>query len=1557
MNLKEAAILQLISSVSSQKKRASWRDFARMPFDKTNLILILFPVMLALGLSWQAPEACAQASAGYRDFYFGSTGPSEPTSEKPQSKLWWNDGSWWGSLWNPNANRYEIHRFDLATQSWIATGTALDTRSSSRGDALWDGQYLYLVSNIYSVNAGPTTSGNSARLYRFSYDTMVKAYSLDAGFPVLVNNSKSEALVLDKDSSGKLWITWAEGGKIMLNRTLGNDLTWGTPFILPVQGNEAHSDDISTLAAFGGNRIGVLWSNQKDSTMNFVAHVDGEADSVWLAREQILSGVNWGPVADDHFNLKAACDGSGNLYAVMKTNLIGSTSAGIFVLKRTNAGIWSRSVFATANLEHVKPIVHLNHENQRLYVFTRSTETGPGIIYMKSASLQDLEFPTGLGAAFITNAMDLDIHNPTSTKQCVNASSGLVILAADKTNRYYLHNYIDFSADKPVLASFTPPSGPINTEVTIFGQNFNTATRVAFNDVPATSFTCDSNTQIRARVPGGAALGKISITNAIDIGASANDFIVTAPPAITSFTPTNGPSGGEVTILGKHFASVASVKFNGTLATSFTIDSNTQLRAIAPPEATTGKITVINPDGSATSANDFIVTQQPVLVSFSPEHAQSGAEVTITGNHFTAATQVTFNGAAANFTLDSDTQLRALVPPNATTGKISITNSAGTGLSVEQFFMQYALSVNVQGSGSVTLNPSGNVYDQGASVTVTATPAVGWKFQDWDGALDGPTMTQTVVMASDKSVTAIFAALAQFTLTVDTLGTGHVTLDPPGGVYYNGATVTLMPHADSGYVFSGWQGDKKGYASPELITMTADKQVHAIFTKAPAKRASGIWANAAELSSLPITGVNWTNMKAEADLPAFAPNLANQNDSLNVRVMAKALVYARTGIASYREEVTQACMAVIGTEQNGETLALGRELIAYVIAADLVGLPLEQEAAFRAWLQTVLRDTLNDGRTLQSAHEERPNNWGTHCGASRAAIVAYLGDAAELARTALVFRGWLGNRYFYADFSYGEPWWQADSSAPVGINPSGATLDGHSVDGVLPDDQRRSGEFVWPPPQEDYVYEALQGAVAQAMILYRAGYDVWNWENAALRRAFEWLYQQANYPAARDDRWQLYIINHYYQTNFATPNPARPGKNVGWTNWTLGKYHTLTVNVIGSGNVALSPAGGIYEPGTNVELTATPAVNWEFSKWSGAATGVKNPIALKMNADKEVAATFIEITENMVKHEESRKGGSNNLALVTTSTELTAANDHLYLAAISTRPKAQVTAVSGLGLTWSLVKKQCSGRNAIALEVWRAQGAPDTNGAVTATFASAPNNAAITVSRYSGVDTSAAIGKSMRGNSVGVNGSCTGGTDSSFYSFNMMTSQAGVMLYCAAAMRNRTHTPGAGYAERIEIKQGASSGAASIAAQDRRINEVSSAPIKGSFSGNVDWAVVALEIKPKAASFALPHANEPSQQSAALPLDFTLAQNYPNPFNAATVIDYALPEPSKVRLRIFNPQGRLVRTLINIEQTAGYKSAEWDGRDETGNLSGSGVYFVELEAGARRLARKIMMVK
>ena len=311
----------------------------------------------------------------------------------------------------------------------------------------------------------------------------------------------------------------------------------------------------------------------------------------------------------------------------------------------------------------------------------------------------------------------------------------------------------------------------------------------------------------------------------------------------------------------------------------------------------------------------------------------------------------------------------------------------------------------------------------------------------------------------------------------------------------------------------------------------------------------GLWISREEVRGLPMSGAAWEALVAQARLPADRADLANQDDPSNVRILARALYFARTGDPVAALEVERACEQIQGTETKSDALAVSRELMTYVIAADLIGLDGGARARFERWLRSVSRRSFR-GRTLAETHEERPNNWGTHAGATRIAIAAYLGDVAELERAAHVFRGWTGERDGWQGFRFGAEDWQPGEGRRFAVNPRGAVRAGHDLGGVLPDDQRRSGPLRWPPPKENYVYEALQGAIAQAVLLERLGFDAWSWGDRALLRAFEWLHDEADFPATGDDTWLPHVVNRAYGATFPAPIPARPGKAIGFTDWT-----------------------------------------------------------------------------------------------------------------------------------------------------------------------------------------------------------------------------------------------------------------------------------------------------------------------------------------------------------------------------------------------------------------------
>lgn len=90
---------------------------------------------------------------------------------------------------------------------------------------------------------------------------------------------------------------------------------------------------------------------------------------------------------------------------------------------------------------------------------------------------------------------------------------------------------------------------------------------------------------------------------------------------------------------------------------------------------------------------------------------------------------------------------------------------------------------------------------------------------------------------------------------------------------------------------------------------------------------------------------------------------------------------------------------------------------------------------------------------------------------------------------------------------------------------------------------------------------------------------------------------------------------------------------------------------------------------------------------------------------------------------------------------------------------------------------------------------------------------------------------------------------------------------------------------------------------------------------------------------------------------FALAPNSPNPFNPITTIRFELAEQGRASLRVYSAQGRLVRTLVNQRLAAGGYRVRWDGRDDAGHGVASGIYFYELNEGARSLTRRMSLLK
>ncbi len=303
-----------------------------------------------------------------------------------------------------------------------------------------------------------------------------------------------------------------------------------------------------------------------------------------------------------------------------------------------------------------------------------------------------------------------------------------------------------------------------------------------------------------------------------------------------------------------------------------------------------------------------------------------------------------------------------------------------------------------------------------------------------------------------------------------------------------------------------------------------------------------------EILSRPTTGAAWTALKAAADASPGIPDITcNASSRQHPGVtLAAALVYARTGQAAYRTKA----IALIETSRatardcGNAILSLGRQLGAYVLAADYIGY---RDAAFVAWVSAIrTRDfpsSHSRWHVLAKTAADTSNNWGTFALASLIAADAYLGDGTGLARDWALFRDYGdGSSSFVRTGSYQAIW-----SCPVGYEINPASCTDPRKEGAAVEDSSRT---IFPTIA-GYPAEAAQGYVIQAELLSRAGYPAWTVNERQVCRNAQWRGRLGNLNYSSVDRYVTYVTNS--RCGLSQPVSGAPfGRIFGFTDWLYG---------------------------------------------------------------------------------------------------------------------------------------------------------------------------------------------------------------------------------------------------------------------------------------------------------------------------------------------------------------------------------------------------------------------
>ena len=384
--------------------------------------------------------------------------PQGPTAAKTQSKLWFNDGVWWGVLFNGSSEEFHIYRYDRTEDTWSDTGTLVDARNTSRADALWDDGHLYVL----SAGTEASLEKDSARILRYSYNPSTARYSLDKGFPVTITEGGMEAITIAKDTTGKLWASYMQDvgddlRRVYVTHTLdGEDARWAEPFTPSLSGTVGNSDDVAGVVAFG-SQVGLAWSNQNDeggeSGFYFATHDNGAPDDEWRP-DGIVKGSGW---ANDHLNLKA--DSEGRVYVALKTrwdriDREPDKPFSMLWVRGPNGG-WESHVFGTVGDAHTRSLVLIDEQQRQLYMFASAPTCSGGKVYYKSTSLDDISFEEGRGELFMQSTDGTPIGDASSTKQGIDGTTGALVVASNKARDYY-YNAIGVDDQEKLFPDGTP---------------------------------------------------------------------------------------------------------------------------------------------------------------------------------------------------------------------------------------------------------------------------------------------------------------------------------------------------------------------------------------------------------------------------------------------------------------------------------------------------------------------------------------------------------------------------------------------------------------------------------------------------------------------------------------------------------------------------------------------------------------------------------------------------------------------------------------------------------------------------------------------------------------------------------------------------------------------------------------------------------------------------------------------------------------------------------------------------------------------------------------------
>ncbi len=390
------------------------------------------------------------------------------------------------------------------------------------------------------------------------------------------------------------------------------------------------------------------------------------------------------------------------------------------------------------------------------------------------------------------------------------------------------------TVDYPPTADFTSSSPDWPGETTVFTNATVSSGTVAYLWSFGDTTTSTLENPTHAYAAGGTFNVTLQATDEYGADTAAGTVTIYGPP-VAGFTSSSPDWLGETTVFTNATTGQGPISYEWDFGDDATSADANPTHVYAEAGVYTVILTATNPAGSDVQVGTVTIYGPPVagFTSSSPDWL---GETTAFANSTTGQGPISYEWSFGDDATSADTDpTHVYAAAGAYTVILTATNGAGYDVvsgTVE--IVQPTLDVTIAGGGAVAQDPL-PPYQYGDIVTLTATPNTGWYFAGWSGDLGGLLNPQSLTIDGDMVVTATFTAEPPLTYTLDVMvvGSGTVTLDPPGGVYVSSTVVTLTATPDTAWYFAGWSGDLDGLVNPQSLTMDGDKVVTATFTTEP----------------------------------------------------------------------------------------------------------------------------------------------------------------------------------------------------------------------------------------------------------------------------------------------------------------------------------------------------------------------------------------------------------------------------------------------------------------------------------------------------------------------------------------------------------------------------------------------------------------------------------------------------------------------------------------------------------------------------------------------------